>query len=87
MLLVITDGHQTKNQPDKPYTPLSIASKPVKDKGFAVYSLGIGKKFDKTELQDISSNPLRNVYASTSFKNLKEKAQDIGQSFCPQGEK
>jgi len=82
-MLIITDGHQTKNK--GPYTPLSEAIKPIKAKGVQIHSLGIGTRFDKAELQMMASNPLTNVHTASSFGKLKEHVQDISESFCPQG--
>jgi len=83
ILLVLTDGQQTKNR--GAYTPLSLATRPVKQKGFRVYSLGIGVSVHKEELQQMASNPLTDVFTSKSFKELKIKVKEIMKSLCPQG--
>lgn len=46
--------------PDR-FTPLALASQPLKDSGIKVYVLGVGPKVDDTELNDVASQP-QNVY-------------------------
>ena len=74
---------QTKNR--EKYTPLDRAILPVKNKGFQVFSLGIGKNVDKAELQQIASNPLKNVFIATSFKELKAKVTNVIAQLCSKG--
>jgi hypothetical protein len=81
--MVITDGIQTKDQGT--YTPLDQAILPVKNKGFRVYSLGIGKSVEKTELQQMASHPIKNVFSASSFKLLKIEVNSIMKQLCPQG--
>lgn len=78
MLIVITDGKQTTR---KPYTELSVASQGVKNKGVAVYAVGVGKGADAAELKEIASSQ-ENVYISQSFKELQSLAGIIRTRLC-----
>jgi predicted peroxiredoxin len=83
ILLVLTDGIQTK---ERAFTPLAQASLSVKQKGVRVYAMGIGKSVAKDELEDIASNPNRDVFLSESFSALKPKVQEIIDKVCFPGE-
>ena len=78
MLIVITDGKQTTS---KPYTELAVASQGVKNKGVAVYAVGVGKGADAAELRQIASSQ-ENVYISESFKELQSLAGTIRTRLC-----
>ena len=78
--IVITDGQQTTDRGR--YTELSVASLPLKNKDVIVYSLGIGKNVDATQLNDIASSS-KNVFTATSFGELTPVAETIVQSSCP----
>ena len=77
-MIVITDGKQTTT---KAYTELSVASQGVKNKGVAVYAIGVGKGADEKELQEIASSQ-GNVFISASFKELKPLAVEIRKRLC-----
>lgn len=70
---VITDGKQTKTGQ---YTPLSIASKYLKDKGVQMIAIGVGNRntVDYTELLDIASQD-DYVYLVESFDELQNPGQ------------
>ena len=74
--IVITDGEQTTNK--GPYTPLSIASRGLKDKNVRVYALGIGKRINRDQLNEIASSNV-NIFTATSFSELAPLAQIIVQ--------
>lgn len=78
--IVITDGEQTTNR--GPYTPLSIASRALKDKGVKVYSLGIGKTVNRDQLSETASSSSK-VFTASSFSELAPIAMEIVQSSCP----
>ena len=78
VLIVITDGNQTTT---KAYTALSVASQGVKNKGVAVYAVGVGKGADAAELREIASSQ-ENVYVSESFKDLQSLAGSIRTRLC-----
>ena len=78
VLIVITDGKQTTT---KAYTELSVASQGVKNKGVAVYAVGVGKGADAAELREIASSR-ENVYISESFKELQALAVEIRKKLC-----
>ena len=77
-MIVITDGKQTTTNP---YTELSVASQGVKNKGVAVYAVGVGKGADVAELREIASSQ-ENVYVSASFKELQPVAVEIRKKLC-----
>ena len=77
-MIVITDGKQTTS---KPYTELSVASQGVKNKGVAVYAVGVGKGADVAELKEIASSQ-ENVFISASFKELQPVAVEIRKKLC-----
>ena len=77
-MIVITDGKQTTT---KAYTELSVASQGVKNKGVAVYAVGVGKGADAAELREIASSR-ENVYISESFKELQALAVEIRKKLC-----
>jgi len=78
VLIVITDGKQTTS---KAYTELSVASQGVKNKGVAVYAVGVGKGADAAELREIASSQ-ENVLISTSFKELQPIAVELRKRLC-----
>ena len=77
-MIVITDGKQTTSNP---YTELSIASQGVKNKGVAVYAVGVGKGADEAELREMASSQ-ENVFISASFKELQPVAVEIRKKLC-----
>ena len=77
---MITDGKQTTDQGS--YTELSVASRGLKNKGVKVFSLGIGRNVDRTQLNDIASSN-DNVFTAASFGGLAPVAETIVQNSCP----
>jgi len=77
--MVFTDGQQTKNK--GPFTELQIASRDLKQKGVAVYAMGIGKNVERKELKDIASNN-DNVFIATSFEALEGFAETLKATLC-----
>ena len=75
---MITDGKQTTTEP---FTRLSVASQRIKNKGVAVYALGVGSGADRAELQEIASGP-QYVYTSSSFEVLQNLAPLIRRELC-----
>ena len=78
--IVITDGKQTTDQGS--FTELSVASRGLKDKNVKVFSLGIGRNIDRTQLNDIASSN-NNVFTAASFAELAPVAETIVQNSCP----
>ena len=78
--IVITDGKQTTDRGS--YTELSVASRGLKNKGAMVFSLGIGRNVDLTQLNDIASSN-DNVFTAASFAELAPVAENIVQNSCP----
>ncbi|XP_022806051.1 uncharacterized protein LOC111343164 [Stylophora pistillata] len=78
---VLTDGAQTTNGKKGPYVPLDIASKPLKDKGIEVWSIGVGKNAQRVELETIASDPGK-VLTVKSFKELKSILTEIKKAAC-----
>jgi len=77
--LVITDGQQTKDK--GPYTPLDIASAPLKKKDITIYALGIGTNVDVGELTQIGSGP-EFVYSAKGFDELQAEVEGISKAQC-----
>ena len=75
---MITDGQQTTS---RAYTPLDKASQPLKDKGVDVWSIGVGKGADKSELEIIASDP-KKVIIVQSFKVLKDILDEVQRAAC-----
>ena len=78
VLIVITDGEQTTT---KAFTPLTEASQGVKNKGVAVYAVGVGKGANQAELNEIASTQ-QDVFVSVSFKELQNLALQIRRKLC-----
>ena len=58
-----------------------MASQGVKNKGVAVYAVGVGKGADAAELREIASSQ-ENVFISASFKELQPVAVEIRKRLC-----
>ena len=70
---------QTKNKGS--YEELDVASSGLKSAGVRVYSLGIGKNVDRSELVSIASDPDFAFQAET-FKALQDMVLDIKKGVC-----
>ena len=81
----MTDGEQTveKNSTKSDIEILTEASKPLKDKGVRIISLGIGRRANKKSLEAISSGS--DVYSSESFSKLRLLVRKLKKGTC-QGE-
>ena len=75
---MITDGDQTKTGQ---FTPLTIASQGIKNKGVTVYAVGVGKGAVRSELLEIASAP-ENVLSTSSFEELQKIASELRRQFC-----
>lgn len=78
VLIVITDGKQTKS---KPYTDLKTASQGIKSKGVTVIAVGVGRGADESELQKIATSK-ETVFVSSSFKEIMSLAPPIRGIIC-----
>ena len=58
-----------------------MASQGVKNKGVAVYAVGVGKGADEAELREMASSQ-ENVFISASFKELQPVAVEIRKKLC-----
>ena len=75
---MITDGSQTKTGQ---FTPLTIASQGIKNKGVTVYAVGVGKGAVRSELLEIASGP-GNVLSTSSFEELQKIPSELRRQFC-----
>ena len=75
---MITDGKQTKTGQ---YTRLSVASQGIKNKGVAVYAVGVGSDAGKAELEEIASRA-EYVIISSSFKELQNISPGVIRRLC-----
>ena len=78
---MITDGAQTRNGKKGPYIPLAKASQPLKDKGVDIWSIGVGKRVNRTELETIASDP-KKVMIVGSFKELRPLIEELQRKAC-----
>ena len=78
----MTDGVQTveKNSGKSDIEILTEASKPLKEKGVRIISLGIGKRVNRKSLEAISSG--RDVYSSRTFSALKTLVKKLKKGTC-----
>ena len=76
---MFTDGKQTKDI--GPYTPLLVASQPLKDKGVNIISLGIGNKLDIIQLQQMASSK-ESVFTGRNLDDLIRMVTEITESVC-----
>ena len=79
MAVVITDGNQTKT--GRRYTPLSVASRGIKNKGVTVFVVGVGRAVVMEELLEIASAP-KYVFTSPSFKALQGLISRMRRPLC-----
>ena len=77
----MTDGRQTRGLDAPDATDLHIASRPLKDIGVQVYSLGIGRNYDIGELLDIASDDA-SVFRSSDVDELVSIVASITESTC-----
>ena len=75
----MTDGIQTRDV--EGVEELHIASKPLKEKGVQIYSLGIGANYDIGELLDTASDE-RSVFKAGNFEELLSIVSSITQQTC-----
>lgn len=75
----MTDGIQTRDVAGA--EELHIASKPLKEKGVQIYSLGIGSNYDIGELLDTASDE-RSVFKAGNFEELLSIVSSITQQTC-----
>ena len=77
----MTDGRQTRG-PDAPDAEdLHVASKPLKEQGVQIYSLGIGGDYDIGELLDIASDD-SSVFRAGDFSELLSIVASITEQTC-----
>ena len=77
----MTDGRQTKGEDAPDAIDLHIASRPLKDSGVQVYSLGIGTNYDIGELLDIASDDA-SVFRSQDIDELVSIVASITEQTC-----
>ena len=78
--ILFTDGEQTtKNVTD--LIPLDVASRRLRDRGIAVFAVGVGKSVKKEQLLEIAGNEKR-VILLRSFSELQESVNRIASSTC-----
>ena len=77
----MTDGRQTKGAEAPDAVDLHEASRPLKDSGVQVYSLGIGKNYDIGELLDIASDDA-SVFRSSDVDELVSIVASITEQTC-----
>ena len=77
----MTDGRQTKGKDAPDAVDLHIASRPLKDLGVQIFSLGIGKNYDIGELLDIASDDA-SVFRSSDVDELVSIVASITEQTC-----
>ena len=82
----MTDGRQTKGKDAPDAVDLHIASRPLKDLGVQIFSLGIGKNYDIGELLDIASDDA-SVFRSSDVDELVSIVASITEQTCKGQEK
>ena len=75
---MITDGRQTTTGQ---YTKLSVASQGIKNKGVAVYAVGVGTGTERAELEEIASRP-EYVFTASSFEELMSISSGLTRRLC-----
>lgn len=78
ILIVFTDGRQTKD--DMPYTPLSEASQPLRDKNVEIFAVGVGEA-DYRELRHLTKS-YDHVFIAKSFADLAPLASEVLAAAC-----
>lgn len=81
ILLAMTDGRQTREPDVSDAEGLHLASKPLKDSGVQIYSLGIGSDFDLSELLDIASDDA-SVVSAKDFDELITTVGKVTKQTC-----
>ena len=81
ILLVLTDGRQTREPDVSDAEDLHKASRPLKENGVQVYSLGIGQDIDIGELLDIASDD-ESVFSARDFDELQSIVAGITKQTC-----
>ena len=79
--MVLTDGRQTRAPDVTDAEGLHTASRPLKESGVQVYSLGIGQDIDIGELLDIASDD-ESVFSAKDFDDLQTIVAGITQQTC-----
>ncbi|XP_047136671.1 collagen alpha-1(II) chain isoform X1 [Hydra vulgaris] len=79
--LVLTDGRQTRGSSAPDAVDLHVASRPLKDIGVQIYSLGIGRDYDIGELLDIASDDA-SVFRSSDVDELVSIVASITETTC-----
>ena len=77
----MTDGRQTRGADAPDAEDLHVASKPLKELGVQVYSLGIGADYDIGELLDIASDDA-SVFRAAGFDELLSIVASITEQTC-----
>lgn len=57
LVILLVDGPQDRDQ--VPYTPLSRASKPLRDRDIVIYAIGVRPYTPESELEDLTSDKTR----------------------------
>ena len=83
IVIVLTDGSQTK---DKDAEDPGLVAKELRDIGYTVLAIGIGKGINNTELADIAGNR-DNVYSAATFDELvtNEFLDSVNKKGCDEG--
>ena len=77
----MTDGQQTRGDEAKDAKDLHDASKPLKEQGVQIYSLGIGDDYNIGELLDIASDDA-SVFRAGDFDELLSIVTSITEQTC-----
>ena len=83
IVIVLTDGSQTN---DKDAEDPGYVAGELRDMGYTVLAIGIGKGVNETELADIAGNK-KNVYSAATFEELitKEFLDTVNKKGCEEG--
>ena len=77
----MTDGKQTREPDVSDAEDLHDASKPLKESGVQVYSLGMGQDYDMGELLDIASDDA-SVFRGGQIDELASAVTRITEQTC-----
>ncbi|XP_028398895.1 uncharacterized protein LOC114521039 isoform X22 [Dendronephthya gigantea] len=84
MLMVITDGEQTRESVRRGYVYVGDAMKPLFDKNMDVFAIGVGLDNDdaKNQVRDMVEYP-ENAILASNFSDLLHRVGGIIRKLCP----
>ena len=84
MIMVITDGEQTRESPQSGYVYVGDAMKPFFKRDMDVFAIGVGLDNEKAinEVKDMVEVP-ENAILAANFSDLLNRVESIIKKFCP----